>query len=100
VVDGLALRPDRLERVAAMARRLARRGPFVAGAELAAIAGLQPAMLPRLLATLGYRVIVADGETTFIARPRRLRKISKDWQGRKRVGEGHPFAKLRELKFA
>jgi ATP-dependent RNA helicase SUPV3L1/SUV3 len=100
VVDGLALRPDRLERVAAMARRLARRGPFVAGAELAAIAGLQPAMLPRLLATLGYGVIVADGETTFIARPRRLRKISKDWQGRKRVGEGHPFAKLRELKFA
>src|SRR5215469_744507 len=42
VVGGIALRPDRLERVAAAARRLARHGPFPAGAVLVAIAGLRP----------------------------------------------------------
>jgi ATP-dependent RNA helicase SUPV3L1/SUV3 len=40
VLDGLALRSDRLERLAAAARRLARRGPFAAGSELAGIVGL------------------------------------------------------------
>ena len=100
VVAGLALRPDRLERVAAAARRLARRGPFPAGAELAAVAGLRPAALRRLLLALGYRAVITGGEETFIPRPRRQRKTNQAGDRRERSVDGHPFAKLGELKLA
>ena len=100
VLDGLALRPDRLERLAAAARRLARRGPFAAGSELAGIAGLEPAALRRVLAALGYRVIVEAGKETFVARPRRQREIGRSTRRRGPAGKDHPFAKLRELKLA
>jgi ATP-dependent RNA helicase SUPV3L1/SUV3 len=100
VVAGLALRPDRLERVAAAARRLARAGPFPAGAELAAIAGLRTVALRRLLLALGYRSIIADGKETFIPRPRRLRRSKHAGYRRERSDDGHPFAKLGELKLA
>jgi ATP-dependent RNA helicase SUPV3L1/SUV3 len=100
VIAGLALRPDRLERVAAATRRLARAGPFSAGAELAAMAGLPPAALRRLLLALGYRSVIADGKETFIPRPRRVRKAKHAEYRRERSGDGHPFAKLGELKLA
>jgi ATP-dependent RNA helicase SUPV3L1/SUV3 len=100
VVEGIALRPDRLERIAAVVRRLARSGPFSAGAELAAVAGLSPTALRRLLGGLGYRAEIADGEVIFVPRPRHRRKVSKGGKLRGRSGEGHPFAKLRELKLA
>jgi len=100
VVGGIALRPDRLERVAAAARRLARHGPFPAGAELGAIAGLRPAALRRLLLALGYRAVIAGGEETFTPRPRRQRKTNQVGDRRERSADGHPFAKLGELKLA
>ena len=97
VVEGLALRPDRLEHVAVAARRLARGGPFSAGADLAAIAGLPPSGLRRLLLGLGYRAVIADGQETFIPRPRSRKAKGKR---REESGAGHPFAKLGELKLA
>jgi ATP-dependent RNA helicase SUPV3L1/SUV3 len=100
VFGGLALRPDRLERLAAAARRSAKRGPFNAGPELAAIAGVEPAALRGLLAGLGYRAVIAAGEETFIARPRRQTEPNRSRRGRAPPREGHPFAKLRELKLA
>jgi ATP-dependent RNA helicase SUPV3L1/SUV3 len=100
VVNGLALRPDRLERIAAVARRLARQGPFAAGAELAAVAGVEPAALRGLLAALGYRVVIDANGERFIARPRRRRDPIKGGRRDRQIGEGHPFAKLRELKLA
>jgi ATP-dependent RNA helicase SUPV3L1/SUV3 len=100
VIEGIALRPDRLERLAAAARRLARRGPFVAGAELAAVAGVEAPMLRRLLAALGYRVVIDAGEETFVQRPRRWRETNYGGYRRARGGASHPFAKLRELKLA
>jgi ATP-dependent RNA helicase SUPV3L1/SUV3 len=100
VVGGIALRPDRLERVAAAARRLARHGPFPAGAELGAIAGLRPAALRQLLLALGYRAVIADGEETFTPRPRRQRKTNQVGGRRERSADGHPFARLGELKLA
>jgi ATP-dependent RNA helicase SUPV3L1/SUV3 len=100
VVGGLALRADRLERIAAATRRLARGGPFTAEAELAAIAGLPPAALSRLLLELGYRTVIVDGKETFIPRPRHWRKIKQAGYRRSRPGDGHPFAKLGELKLA
>jgi ATP-dependent RNA helicase SUPV3L1/SUV3 len=100
ILDGLTLRPDRLERLAAAARRLARQGPFRAGAELSAIAGVEPPALRRLLAALGYRAVIEAGEETFVARPRRQREIGRSTRRRGPAGKDHPFAKLRELKLA
>jgi ATP-dependent RNA helicase SUPV3L1/SUV3 len=100
VIEGLALRPDRLERVAAAARRLARAGPFSAGAELATTAGLPPSGLRLLLLGLGYRAVIADGQEIFIPRPRRLRKAKHAGKRREQSADGHPFAKLGELKLA
>jgi ATP-dependent RNA helicase SUPV3L1/SUV3 len=100
VLNGLAVRPDRLERLAAAARRLARGGPFAATPPLAALAGAEPPALRRLLSALGYRAVI-DGDTvTFVARQRRQRQIRDSVRRRGPTGEGHPFAKLRELKLA
>ncbi len=100
VLGGLALRPDRLERLAAAARRLARQGPFPAGAELAAIGGVEPRALPRLLAGLGYRTVIDAGGETLVTRPQRRRETTERSRRGQQTGEGHPFAKLRELKLA
>ena len=100
LLGGLALRPDRLERLAAAARRLARQGPFRAGPELAAIGGVEPRALRALLAGLGYRTVIDAGGETFILRPQRRHETTKSSRGSRQTGEGHPFAKLRELKLA
>jgi ATP-dependent RNA helicase SUPV3L1/SUV3 len=99
VAGGLALRADRLERLAAVARRLGRSGPFAADARLAALAGVEPGVLRRLLGALGYRAVIADGAESFVARPRRRRETAGRIP-RPSPREGHPFAKLRQLKLA
>jgi ATP-dependent RNA helicase SUPV3L1/SUV3 len=104
VVGGLALRPDRLERLAAAARGRARGGNFAADAELAETAGLRVDELHCVLEGLGYRgrrdTPGADaGVVTFRARPRG-RALPQPARSRQRGGEAHPFAKLKELKFA
>jgi ATP-dependent RNA helicase SUPV3L1/SUV3 len=98
VLDGIALRPDRLERLAAAAQRRAAGGPFAADLGLAALAGASPATLRRLLVGLGYRAVIAAGEEVFVAAARR-RPASKRHRP-DAPATGHPFAKLRELKFA
>ncbi len=99
VLDGLALRPDRLERLAAAARRHARRGPFAADAAFAAVAGVERGALRPLLTALGYRAVAEAGEETFVGRARR--PFATADRGRPRPPrEGHPFAKLQELKLA
>jgi ATP-dependent RNA helicase SUPV3L1/SUV3 len=100
ILDGIALRPDRLERLAAAARRLARGGPFTPEPELAAIAGVEQSKLRGLVATLGYRAVICDGKETFVASSQRRRDAKRTGRRRGPVGEGHPFAKLRELKLA
>jgi ATP-dependent RNA helicase SUPV3L1/SUV3 len=98
VLDGLALRPDRLEQLLGAARRLARRGPFTTGAELAAASGVELTTLRRLLAALGYQAVIYRGEEAFTSRPHRQRAAPRC--RRRPVMEGHPFAKLRELNLA
>jgi ATP-dependent RNA helicase SUPV3L1/SUV3 len=100
VLAGLAMRPDRLERLAAAARRLARAGRFVPAPELAAIAGVGPTELRGLLGALGYRAVVTGGEESFVPSARRRRAMDKGYRRRAPAEEGHPFAKLRELKLA
>ncbi|MGE5271788.1 MAG: helicase-related protein [Thiohalocapsa sp.] len=103
VVAGLALRPDRLERLMAAARERARSGAkpggrFAGDAQLAAIGGLKEGELRGVLLALGYRAVIADGEEFFIAPPRRAAAARP--RPAHKPGDGHPFAKLKELKFA
>ncbi len=100
VAAGFALRADRLERLAAAARRLARKGPFAADEQLASVAGVGPSGLRPLLTTLGYRAVIDAGAETFVARPRRHRENAAGGGRVATPKEGHPFAKLRELKLA
>jgi hypothetical protein len=53
-----------------------------------------------LLAALGYRAAVVGGEETFVPDARRRRAVDKGHRRRGPAPEGHPFAKLRELKLA
>jgi len=99
VADQLALRPDRIERLAAAARRLARRGAFTADERLASIAGAEPGALRSLLTALGYRAVIDAGAEIFVARPRRRREAIDRGHPRP-AREGHPFAKLQDLKLA
>jgi ATP-dependent RNA helicase SUPV3L1/SUV3 len=100
VVGGLALRPDRLERLSAAARERGRTGPFAAEASLASLAGVSPADLRRLLIGFGYRAMTRDGAELFVGRPRRLDDRPRRAARRPPAHEGHPFAKLKQLKFA
>ena len=98
-----ALRVDRVERLAAAARRLARQGPFAPTPDLAALAGAGIAELTQLMPALGYRAIVEEGGVTFLARRRPGQKPAKAPGQRKRarrVADDHPFAKLRQLRLA
>jgi len=97
-LGSLAMRPDRLEKLAGAARRLARRGPVAMG-ELAAISGISRQQLRHLLVALGYRAVAEAGGESFVARPRSRRK-GGNGRSRLRMDEGHPFAKLRELTLA
>jgi ATP-dependent RNA helicase SUPV3L1/SUV3 len=98
VTSGLALRADRVERLAAAARQLSRGGPFVADERISALAGVAPEAVRPLLTALGYRAVIGDGVETFVARRRRRDGTLRNTARPPR--EGHPFAKLRELKLA
>jgi hypothetical protein len=74
--------------------------PFVPAPELAAIAGVEPLAFGGLLAALGYRVVIIGGEEIFIPSARRRRAMDNGHRRRAPAEEGHPFAKLRELKLA
>jgi ATP-dependent RNA helicase SUPV3L1/SUV3 len=99
VLGALALRPDRLERLAAAVRARARAGRFAADGELAALAGVAPSDLTNVLLVLGYRAVIEGGDQFFIAKPRRSLGPPVAPR-RKPPRDGNPFAKLKELRFA
>jgi ATP-dependent RNA helicase SUPV3L1/SUV3 len=100
VIAGLALRPDRLERLAAAARGRSRAGPFTADEELAALSGVSPDALREILLALGYRTVIEGNREFFAAKPRR-RASEKQKRGRAAAPRNdNPFAKLKELRFA
>jgi ATP-dependent RNA helicase SUPV3L1/SUV3 len=99
VVGGWALPPDRFERLAAAVRRAARAAPFAADAALAAAAGVDLPTLPALLEALGYRAR-RDGASVRFMAPARRRRRPAAGRPPAAAGDGHPFAKLRELNLA
>ena len=99
VLGGWALRPDRLERLAAVLRERARAGRFVADGELASLAGVAIGELRRIVTALGYRAIIEHEQEFFIGRPRR-RNVPESLRRRVPLRDGHPFAKLKELNIA
>jgi ATP-dependent RNA helicase SUPV3L1/SUV3 len=99
VLGRWALRPDRLERLAAAAQRVARNAPFTADKTLAAAAGVALPALPPMLEALGYRA-VSDGTETRYLPPSRRRRRAVVGRVARPPHDGHPFAKLRELKLA
>jgi ATP-dependent RNA helicase SUPV3L1/SUV3 len=103
VLGDRVLRVDRVERLAAAARRLTRQGGFPPTPELAAVAGSAVADLVALLPALGYRAIVEESGITFVTQKRRrgpLRRSAAAPARRRPAGEDHPFAKLRSLRVA
>jgi ATP-dependent RNA helicase SUPV3L1/SUV3 len=99
ILAGIALRPDRLERLVAAAQGRAQAGPFSADVELAAVAGVGVSELGPVLRALGYRGVVADGVELYRGRGRRA-PTPKRAASRRVAGDGNPFDKLRQLKFA
>jgi ATP-dependent RNA helicase SUPV3L1/SUV3 len=108
VLGPRVLRVDRVERLAALARRLTRQGPFGATPQLAAAAGCPVDALAAVLPALGYRAMLAeDGSVTFHAKRHRgqTQRGKTDRRRGRRGGaekeEGDsPFAKLRDLRLA
>ncbi len=114
-VGDLAVRVDKLERLTAALRALARKGPFPATAELASIVGIGEAELADLLPALGYTRVEAE-DTPLYAQQRRSRpkaprprpkpvasdpKPRQPQRGRTAgpAESASPFARLRELTF-
>jgi ATP-dependent RNA helicase SUPV3L1/SUV3 len=105
VLGPRVLRVDRLERLAAASRKLARAGPFAASPALAQLAGAPLAELAAVLTCLGYRAVIdsANGAVTFHARPRRASEPgrgAKTQRGAPETAANSPFAKLRDLRLA
>jgi len=95
VLGSRVLRLDRVERLTARARALARQGAFAALPELAYLAGCAAADLPGVLAGLGYRAANPGGQG-IIFRARAPARRS----GAKPGSQDGPFAKLKELTLA
>jgi len=67
---------------------------------MAAIAGVAPGELRGVLLALGYRAVIEEDNEFFIAKPRRRGTQPRAGARARPPREGHPFAKLKELKFA
>jgi ATP-dependent RNA helicase SUPV3L1/SUV3 len=94
VAGAVAVRADRLEAIAAAARRLARQGQFSATPALASAAGVPLRILPEVLALLGYRFRagVSGGEFSRRRAPRPNRR-----EPAAETASDSPFAQLRSL---
>ena len=102
LAGGLAVRAERLEKLANAARKLARQGAFVPTPALAAAAGCRLEDVEPLLASLGYRARQDAGGVSFHRAPRRdrgkgARKPPLPPNKRARGSPDGPFAVLRDL---
>jgi ATP-dependent RNA helicase SUPV3L1/SUV3 len=96
VLGPRALRVDRVERLAMLARRLARQGPFGPQPELAQAAGCRKDELAGVLAALGYRAVMDASGIMFHAR----RRLQPRKPAHRIAPADGPFAKLGALRLA
>ena len=89
------LRVDKVEALAAAARRLARQGPFGIVPELQSLASASKHDLAAMLTSLGYRAVHDQNGVTFLPRPAKKRIPAAD-----RPRADSPFAKLAALQIA
>jgi hypothetical protein len=89
------LRADRLEALAAAARRLASQGQFALTPALAQAGGCPPEVVTTTLAALGYRWTDDNAGGAFSTHPRLQRARSRP--PRVEANPDSPFAVLKEL---
>jgi ATP-dependent RNA helicase SUPV3L1/SUV3 len=94
-VGPLFVRADRLERLAAAARRLSQQGSFQATPDLAAAIAAKPRDLAGVLAALGYAASEENGDLSFA--PGRARGRGKRRRRAPAASPHSPFAELRRL---
>jgi len=93
VLGAQAIRVDCAERLAAAARKRARRGPFRESADLVALAGCEDAAFAAVMRDLGFRATTDGG----FRQPKRGGRKPR----RRTPANAHsPFAKLRDLALA
>ena len=97
----IAVRADRLDRLARAARPLAAAGPFLATPALLALVGCTKAEIAPLLAAIGYRPQPGEGEPryAFKSRSPRARRGGADTARAAKRAAQSPFAALTVLKF-
>ncbi len=96
VLGTRVLRADKVEQLAASARRLSRQGPFGPTPALAALAGAPCDALPSMLTSLSFRAVHDGNGVTFHAR-----RPAKKRPAPPRTPEADsPFAKLAALRVA
>ena len=97
----IAVRADRLDRLASEARKRAAGGPFVADAALLSLVGCGKAEIAPLLAAVGYRPQPGEGEPRYVLRERgksKARRADDEARAAARRAQS-PFAALKELRF-
>jgi ATP-dependent RNA helicase SUPV3L1/SUV3 len=92
---GLAIRVDRLEKLAAEARRLARVGPFGVTPGLAGLIDGEPTDIETLLTAIGYRRQIDVTGVSFVPEGRRRAQRRTAVAGA--AAAASPFAVLRDL---
>jgi ATP-dependent RNA helicase SUPV3L1/SUV3 len=97
----IAVRADRLDRLADEARRRAQDGPFLADAGLLSLVGCGKAEIAPLLAAVGYRSQPGEGEPRYVPRGRGKEDGTggRREQARAAKRTHSPFAALKELRF-
>jgi len=102
VFGRIAVRADRLDRLAFEARRRARQGPFVVDGKMLSLIGCRKEDFTPLLSALGFRAVLTGDVPRFAEKQRG----KKNGRKRTRGGQVHesaestasPFAKLKELR--
>ena len=98
-VGARAIRADRLEELAVVLRTKGRDGRFTLDGTLAALVGSPLTDLPGIVTALGYRGVVEEGVTSFVAKKRPPhRKEARAAPPPPLPSADHPFAKLGALR--
>jgi ATP-dependent RNA helicase SUPV3L1/SUV3 len=103
VLGDRAIRLDSAEKLAAVARKRARKGPFTAASDLVALAGCDGAEFAAVLRDLGYRIEETEAGAVFRQKKKRTggnRRAPRAEHHASTAREESPFAKLRDLASA